>query len=85
MAKKRKPVKNTKKKANVLFQALRLDMFNLKIRKHTDKKILPGQYAARAFVQSIVTEEAEKAPKVQMLSQSKFVKAKTDEEVKTTV
>ena len=64
MARKRKPVKNAKKKADVLFKALRLDMFNLKIRKHTDKKILPGQYAARAFVQSIVTEESEKAPKV---------------------
>ena len=78
MAKKRKkPAKSKKKKAESLFKALRLDMFNLQIRKHTDKKLLPGQYAARAFVQAIVTEESEKVPKLKMLSQSKFVKAKS--------
>ena len=85
--KKRKPAKNQKKKASgQLFKALRLEMFNLQMRKHTDKKVLPGQYAARAFVQSIVSsEESEKASKVQKLSQSKFVKAKASQEDKAEI
>lgn len=47
MAKKKKPKQQQKKKAALVFKPLRADMFNLTMIKHTEKRIMPGQYAAR--------------------------------------